>query len=42
MSSSGPGRPAYRIGVYGLGMGANVLTLNRDPASRGRVRSICP
>jgi predicted dehydrogenase len=41
MSSSGPGRPAHRIGVIGLGMGANVLTLNRDPASRGAVRSIC-
>ena len=41
MSSSGPGRPAYRIGVYGLGMGANLLTLNQDPASRGKVRSIC-
>ncbi len=32
---------SYRIGVIGLGMGANVLTLNRDPSSRGRVRSIC-
>ena len=38
MSSKGSG---FRIGVLGLGMGANVLTLNRDPAARGRVRSIC-
>ena len=38
MSSSGL---PYRIGVLGLGMGANVLALNRDPAARGRVRSIC-
>jgi predicted dehydrogenase len=38
MSSS---RPVHRIGIIGLGMGANVLTLNRDPAARGRVRSIC-
>jgi predicted dehydrogenase len=43
MSSSSSSRPArlHRIGVLGLGMGANVLTLNRDPSSRGRVRSIC-
>lgn len=31
----------YNVAVYGLGMGANVLTLNRDPDSRGVVRSIC-
>ena len=41
MSSKSSGAPAYRLGVIGLGMGANVLTLNRDPGGRGRVRSIC-
>ena len=31
----------YNVAVFGLGMGANVLTLNREPGSRGVVRSIC-
>jgi predicted dehydrogenase len=29
------------IGVYGLGMGANILTLNSEPSGELRVRSIC-
>ena len=31
----------YNVAVYGLGMGANVLTLNDDPDSPLYVRSIC-